>query len=137
MLNLSNKDTGYFDNQLKEFKYGLGKLYEQFPQKNFYVLGSLVGSSTIYTVIEYNNIKQLNKYIPSYLLGKLECSEPKIKYDNRYIQVNNLQKEFLADYKNVTCIDPNDSICKNGSCKVIDSNNKSYYWNDNHLSKEC
>ncbi len=136
VLNLSNKDPGYFDKQIKKFKYGLGKLFEQFPQKNFYVLGSLVGSSTIYTVRECNNIKQLNKYIPPYLLGKLECGEPKIKYDNRYIQVNNLLKEFLADYKNVTYIDPNDAICKNGSCKVVDSNNKSYYWDDNHLSKE-
>lgn len=113
---------------------GLGKLFNDNPKRHFYVLSSLFGSHTIYTVRECNLIKSYNKYLPKFLLDNLSCGELKLRYDDRYQNINVFFRNYLTKYKNVTFIDPNEALCQDGFCKIVTDNNEAIFWDDNHLS---
>ena len=106
----------------------------QNKNKHFYIVGNLIGSHAVYSIRECQLIKDNNKYLPQTILNSLSCAKQILKYDDKYKNINAFFKNYLKKYKNVTFIDPNALICKNGYCSTVTNNNEPLFFDDNHLS---
>ncbi len=112
----------------------LGSLFNKNKNKHFYIVGNLIGSHAVYSIRECQLIKDNNKYLPQTILNSLSCAKQILKYDDKYKNINAFFKNYLKKYKNVTFIDPNALICKNGYCSTVTNNNEPLFFDDNHLS---
>ncbi|MDC9598311.1 acyltransferase family protein [Xenorhabdus anantnagensis] len=93
-------------------------------KRHYYIIGKTNGSETqSFECLARNNlpISKLLKSCPS---------------DNqrKKIMINEDIKKIESSFNNVTFIDPNDALCKNGRCLLLNKNSDPIYSDNSHLS---
>ncbi|MDI2089987.1 acyltransferase family protein [Commensalibacter oyaizuii] len=95
-------------------------------QRHYFIIGRTFDSN--YSSFKCNAKKQLffYKYI-----NPLPCQTTIPK---SAIYINDLLKKITSDIPNVYFIDPNDAICSQDTCKIVDNRNNPILSNEDHLS---
>ncbi|HAU5546386.1 TPA: acyltransferase [Proteus mirabilis] len=95
-------------------------------ERNIYIIGRPTGvRKNIYQCLSENKLP-IYKYI-----NISPCKKPTLKRD---IKINNHLKELSLKYKNVFFIDPNDILCNDELCMVVDKKGNPIYSDTAHLS---
>ncbi|CAM3700847.1 putative acetyltransferase [Xenorhabdus thuongxuanensis] len=93
-------------------------------ERHYYIIGKTNGSkSSSFECLARNNlpVNRLMSPCPS------ESNREKIK-------INDDIRHLESMFNNVTFIDPNDILCKNGKCLLLDKKNHPIYSDNSHLS---
>ncbi|WP_311748336.1 acyltransferase family protein [Proteus penneri] len=118
-----NKNDNYQNDIISELEYFISDIKES--KSSLYIIGDTQGSKRIMFECVASMDLPINR-----LINKCET------HQDMYEQpINERFKEFAQSHKNIWFIDPNDLLCKDNKCIILD-NNFPVYTDTNHLTKK-
>lgn len=125
---LTSKTTGerISNKDLKIIKAEIDLLVKSQPERNYYIIGMVQGTKEVtYECLAKNQLplpKLLNNNCPS-------------TQDYKSTRENKILEDWTKKHRNMFFINPNDFLCKNKRCLVLDNKNQPIYSDRGHLSK--
>ncbi|MDM3563202.1 acyltransferase family protein [Proteus vulgaris] len=120
--NLS-KNYNYKNDIISELEYFMNDIQDS--ESKLYIIGDTQGSKRVMFECIASMDLPINRIIN-------KCETHQEKYEQ---PINDRFKKLAESYKNIWFIDPNDSLCENNKCIILDDN-LPVYTDTNHLTKK-